>query len=79
METIPSKNSTETIRYNTPEYFSARYERVYSLLRNGDGDNSNRVLVFQPNPWGGFANSFRGLYSTALCALVNGKRLRGFS
>lgn len=76
METIPSKNGAESIKYNTPEYFSARYERIYSLLRDGDGDNSDNVLVFQPNPWAGFANSFRGLFSVALCALVNGKRLR---
>lgn len=77
METIPSKNGAESIKYNTPEYFSARYKKIYSLLRNGNGDNSNNVLVFQPNPWAGFANSFRGLLSVALCALVNGKRLRG--
>ena len=66
-----------SIQYHKPAYFYARYERLHSLLKNGRGHNADKVILFKPNEWGGFGNSFSGLYSSALFALVHGLQLRG--
>ena len=76
-ERVQVANKEFDIQYHTPEYYDEVYEKIYTLLKEGDKTKPNYYIRFSPNPWAGFANSFRGMYSSMLYALINGMKFRG--
>ena len=77
-ETTPPTANTPASKVTTPTpKANVNGKSLWDYLVDGPNGDRSKVVLYSPNPWGGFGNSFRGLRGMCVYALLKGAKIRG--